>query len=118
MNSNRQIITIRTVICAAGILAGTFLRLFYLGVFPLDNTEATLALQAYQVSSSSTGAAFGGNPLYLVLTTGLFQLFGSSNFLARLIPALAGIAILFLPFANRKQSKCRLDGLDDLVTGN
>ena len=103
MKSNNQGFTIQSVIWLAGILTGVFLRIFYLGVFSLDNPEATLAIQAYNISRGVGAVTFGGNPLYLVLTTGLFQLLGSSNLIARLIPSLAGIALLFFPYAIRSR---------------
>ena len=76
--------------------------MIYLGSFSLDNAEATLALQAYQTVTGVPNTALSGNPLYLILTAILFYMGGSSDVLARLIPALAGIGLLFTPILFRK----------------
>jgi hypothetical protein len=82
------------------LYAGAFLlavafRLVNLGSLPLDDREAAEALKALQILGGSSPAS--GQPLYTLFTAGLFTLFGSSTFLARLIPALAGCLLVFLP---------------------
>jgi hypothetical protein len=82
------------------------LRLVGLGVLPLNDSEASLALQ-------SLGIAQGTRPLlaspvsYLSLTGLLFAVFGSSDFLARLIPALTGSMLALVPLLFRRQLKPR-----------
>ena len=75
-------------------------RLFDLGAIPLTEFEANWALQAFQVTIDQA-TTLGPQPAYIFLTGFLFNLFGSSDFLARLLPALAGTAILYFPFTLR-----------------
>jgi hypothetical protein len=78
-------------------LLAIFLRLFLLGSAPLSDTEAYWANQALQVSNSSTDLDLGPQPGYVMLTSLLFSLFGATNFLARLLPALAGSVLIIAP---------------------
>lgn len=86
------------------ILAVSFalvLRLFHLGGLPLTDWEAANALQAFDWIRSGLIPS-GSQPGYM-LTSGLFfQLFGSSNFAARLIPAMAGSLLALSPHLFRK----------------
>lgn len=77
------------------------LRFLHLGSAPLSDSEANWALQALHIAGNSTVAAstpLGPQPAYVFLTSILFQIFGSSNFLARFWPALMGSLLTFLPF--------------------
>jgi hypothetical protein len=79
------------------------IRLPRLGDMPLNDDEATLALQALQLSQGLK-PALGPHPAYLMFTTVLFFLHGGgTNFLARLAPALVGCLLVFVPllFASR-----------------
>jgi hypothetical protein len=79
------------------------LRLVGLGDMALNDLEADLALQALQVSQGLR-PALGPHPAYIMFTAPLFFLYGGgTNFLARLVPALAGSALVFAPllFADR-----------------
>lgn len=68
-------------------------RLLRLGSAPLSDAEADLALRALDGSLQ-----VGTQPLYVVLTSWLFFLVGgSSNFLARFWPAVAGAALVLTP---------------------
>jgi hypothetical protein len=78
------------------------LRLLRLGVAPLSDYEAEWALRALQVSRGEQ-AVLGPGPGYALLTGATFILFGNSNAIARLWPALVGSAVIFLPFILRKQ---------------
>jgi len=84
------------------ILLAAALRLIGLSSLPLSDAEATWALQALRAAEGAR-PALGPNPLYLLPTALSFFLFQSSNFLARLIPALAGIALAGLPWFFRKR---------------
>src|SRR4030067_1906443 len=77
------------------------LRLLRLGVAPLSDYEAEWALRALQVSGGEQ-AVLGPGPGYALLSGATFFLFGNSNALARLWPALGGGAAMFLPFFLRK----------------
>lgn len=83
----------------AFILALT-LRLIRLDALPLSDLEANWALQAFQLSQN-TGPALGPQPGYLLPTSLIFFIFGSSDFSARFIPALAGSLLVLVPFILR-----------------
>lgn len=72
-------------------------RLFRLGVVSLSDDEAGWALQALSIARGEP-IGMGPQPLYVVVTGSLFALFSASNFLARLLPALAGAGLVLLPF--------------------
>jgi hypothetical protein len=67
---------------------------------PLSEFEAQSAIQAYHLAEGEP-AQIGFQPAYTVLTAFLFTLFGSNEFLARLLPALVGSLLALLPFAFR-----------------
>ncbi len=79
----------------AGLLA-LGLRLWGLGTPALSEHEAQWALQALNVARGQV-QTLGGQPGYILFTSLLFGLLGSSNFLARLLPALAGGLLPLLP---------------------
>ncbi len=82
--------------CLAFILA-LALRLAKLGASPLSDIEAKWALQALGVAQG-TQPALGSQPAYILLTTLLFYGLGAgTNFLARLVPALTGSALVLVP---------------------
>jgi hypothetical protein len=78
------------------------LRLFHLGELPLSDREAGLALQAWQAVQGMR-PALGPEPGYVALTAALFFVFGSSDFLARLVPALAGGLLVLVPWILRER---------------
>jgi hypothetical protein len=87
------------------LLLGIFLRFYHLGAVPLSEEEAKWAVQALQVANpalQSGDFTIGPQPGYVFLTGFLFTLFNSSDFLARFWPALAGSALIFLPFLFRR----------------
>ena len=77
------------------------LRLVRLGHLPLDDGEATLALQALAAARGSD-TMFGAFPAYVGLTGLSFRLFTDTEFLVRFWPALAGALIVFIPQLFRK----------------
>jgi 4-amino-4-deoxy-L-arabinose transferase-like glycosyltransferase len=85
---------------AGALLLAVAFRLINLGSLPLDDREAVEALKALQILGGS--APTSGQPLYTLFTAGLFTIFGNSNFLARLVPALAGCLLVALPVLLRK----------------
>lgn len=89
--------TIEHFLYLAAALLGLSLRLASLGAAPLTDTEAAWALQALAVGQGNTGQLFAPQPAYVSLTRWLFELFGSTNFLARLWPALTGSLLVLLP---------------------
>src|SRR5512139_1411698 len=78
------------------------LRLLQLGTAPLTDSEAELAMQAFQIANG-TRPLLGPQPAYILLTSVLFLIFESSNFMARLVPALVGSAMVFAPLFFREK---------------
>src|SRR5512146_1542679 len=79
------------------------IRVVKLDTPPLSDNEARWALQALGVAQG-TRPLLGSQPAYILLTSVLFYLLGAgTNFLARLVPALAGSALSLVPslFAHR-----------------
>jgi hypothetical protein len=83
----------------AFILALT-LRLVRLDVLPLSDLEANWALQAFHLSQNAH-PALGPQPGYILPTALLFFIFGSTDFSARIIPALAGSLLVLVPYILR-----------------
>jgi len=77
------------------------LRLLNLGATPLAEGEAGLALKAFDVARGER-AALDPQPGYVALTGAVFALFGSSEFAARLWPALVGGLLVLAPFFFRR----------------
>jgi hypothetical protein len=77
------------------------LRFYQLGAAALSEFEAGWALQALSVAHGSA-VILDGQPAYILLTSLLFSIIKSTNFLARFIPALAGSLIIWLPFYFRR----------------
>ncbi len=77
------------------------LRLFKLGAAPLADSEAVFALQALALSHGQP-VTLGAQPAYILLTGLLFAVLRDTNFLARLIPALAGSLLVWLPYYFRR----------------
>ncbi len=79
------------------VIAALALRLAYLGQAPLSGFEAGWALQALGVARGEA-VVVGPQPAYVGLTSALFALTGSTTFLARFWPALAGGLLAGLPY--------------------
>jgi hypothetical protein len=78
------------------------LRLVMLGAAPLSESEAALALQSLGIAHGAR-PELAGQPGTLMVSAALFFLFGSSNFLARLWPAISGSLLVLAPLGFRKQ---------------
>ncbi len=76
-------------------------RLINLGDAALSETEAGLAIQAFDLARGELIVP-APQPVYLALTSMLFSLFGSSEAVARFWPALAGSLLVIAPFAFRR----------------
>lgn len=81
-------------------------RLIYLGAAPLTDSEATLALQALHIAQGQA-PLLGSQTGYILLTSILFAVINSTNFMARLIPALMGSTLVFAPYFFRDKIKPR-----------
>ena len=77
-----------------------FVRLALLGRTPLMESEASWAYQAWQIWKGESNN-LGSLVSYLSITEGLFSIFGSSNFIARFWPALAGSILIWVPYYSR-----------------
>lgn len=84
-------------------------RLLRLGELPLSDDEARWAMQAVDLAKG-LHPALGPQPAYVLLTALAFYVLQASNFTARLIPALAGSALVFAPlfFRDRLGNKAAL----------
>ena len=87
-------------------LLALILRIIQLGLFPLTDAEAAPALQALQIAQGAH-PAIGPQTAYVLLTSILFFIFGSFNFLARFVPALTGSLLVFVPFLFQQRLKPR-----------
>ena len=83
------------------VLLALALRLLNLGAAQLAEGEAGLALKAFDVARGER-AALDPQPGYVALTGAAFALFGSSEFTARLWPALVGGLLVLVPFFFRR----------------
>ena len=95
-----------TIEAALYVLIGVValvLRLANLGEPPLLTSEAREALAVYRYTMSMGAPLSTSSPAWFALTSFCFTLFGSSEFWARFIPAIAGAAIVFMPLIFRKE---------------
>lgn len=99
MNTNR--LTLENTLYLLAFAIALAVRLYRLGAAPLSDFEADWALQALGVSRWEQ-VAFGNSPGYVTLTGLTFFVVGSSNFAARLWPALAGSLLVLVPFIFRQ----------------
>lgn len=79
------------------LLLAIFFRFTNLGEAPLTEFEAQAALSAHSLSQGQT-PDLGNQPGYTVFVSPLFSLFGSSELIARLLPALLGTVLVLLPY--------------------
>lgn len=94
-------LSIETALYLGAFLLALGFRLNRLGDLPVGDKEATLALQALDLSQ--VGRVGGGAPGYLSLTAILFLLLGESSWLARFFPALAGSLMVLVPALFKNQ---------------
>jgi 4-amino-4-deoxy-L-arabinose transferase-like glycosyltransferase len=108
---NKKLVTIRVEVLLYLVLvvAAAWLRMAELEWPPLNNEEAIQALAVLQETPSAsslwteTDSLHSVSPAYKVLTAVVFQLLGSSDAWARLVPALFGLALVFTPLLLREQ---------------
>jgi uncharacterized protein (TIGR03663 family) len=110
----RSPITVETALWVfVGILA-LVLRLAHLGAAPLSADEAREAMLAWRAVTGQGMPEAGYSPLLLTLNTVLFILFGASDALARLGPALLGCLLALTPWLFRR----RIGRVGTLVAGS
>ena len=81
-------------------------RFIALGASPLTDSEAKLALQALHLAQGKA-PLLGPQPGYILLTSIFFAVIKSTNFMARVVPALVGSALVFVPYFFRGRLKPR-----------
>jgi hypothetical protein len=97
----------QTALYIIAVILALAVRLINLGAVPLTDLEARWALQALGVVQGAH-PALGSQPAYILLTSIFFFLYGGgTNFLARLVPALTGSALVLVPFLFRDRLKPR-----------
>jgi hypothetical protein len=79
-------------------------RLVQLGATPLTDSEASLALQALQIAQGAR-PLLEPQPGYILLTSILFAIMEGTNFMARIVPALTGSMLVFVPYLFREKLK-------------
>lgn len=84
------------------LLLAAAIRLVGLGEPSLSDAEATWAMQALDAARGGH-ALLGAQPGYILLTTATFFLSGTSEFLARFWPALAGTLLVLAPYWVRER---------------
>jgi len=97
-------IKFESVLYVIAFILALSLRFIRLGALPLSDIEAEWAMQALHLVQG-TRPLLGPQPIYILPTGLLFFLFGTSNFLARFIPALTGSALIFVPYLFRGRLK-------------
>ncbi|MBV6395377.1 MAG: hypothetical protein HFACDABA_00953 [Anaerolineales bacterium] len=95
-----------TIAYSIAFILALGMRFLLLGKLPLTDSEASLALQALQISQGAK-PALASNVAYINFSAILFFIFGSTNFLARFIPALVGSALALAPALFREKLKIR-----------
>lgn len=81
-------------------------RFAKLGAAPLTDSEARLALQAFHIAQSQA-QLLAPQPAYILFTSVFFAIIKSTNFMARVLPALVGSVLVFAPFYFREKIKPR-----------
>ena len=79
-------------------------RIIDLGAMPLTDSEANLALQALHIAQGKA-PLLGPQPGYILLTSLLFSIIKSTNFMARFLPAIVGSTLVFVPSFFREKIK-------------
>jgi uncharacterized protein (TIGR03663 family) len=88
-------VSLATIVWLIVIAVAAALRLARLDHLPLSIDESVRSFAAWQTSQGDTPASWPGD-MTSSLTAYLFSIFDSSDFLARLLPALAGSALVAL----------------------
>lgn len=95
-------LTVEMAVYAGLVALALGVRLAALGRFPLSLSEADTALAAWRAAQGDAWRPEAYSPLLLNANLLLFWLTRASDGAARLLPALAGSALVALPFAVRR----------------
>jgi uncharacterized protein (TIGR03663 family) len=85
------------------IVVALLLRLGGLGAQPLSDAEASQALVSWRLYQAQAPQPGTYSPLLATLNLVGFAMFGASDFVARLWPALFGVLLVVLPLGLRRQ---------------
>jgi 4-amino-4-deoxy-L-arabinose transferase-like glycosyltransferase len=85
--------TLEKALWLGALITTIFMRIVLLSQPTLNDSEASLALQAVQLANGQQSILLD-NPLYVLVTGALFRFFGSTTFLARFLPMITGIGLL------------------------
>lgn len=96
------VVTLEHAAYLAILLFAALWRWFDLAALPLHADEVRQALAAWQAAQGQPVSLAGLSPLLFTLQEATFWLTTGSDVLARLWPALAGVALCLLPFAWRR----------------
>ena len=94
-------LTVADAMLGVILLAAAILRLANLGFLPLSDAEAVQGLAVWQFWQPETAVIAPSSPAFFSLTASLTQLFGFTDGVMRLVPALFGLGIIFLPWLLR-----------------
>jgi uncharacterized protein (TIGR03663 family) len=94
-------LTVESALYVGLVLSAGLLRFCALGSQPLQEKEAELALNVWRFSTGGAANIRGFSPLLFHGTALSYVLFGASDYATRLIPALAGSAMVGLPYLLR-----------------
>src|SRR5437762_2977876 len=103
MNNQRSVLTLENFLYLAFFGLALGLRLYHLNAHPLNEPEAHEAMLAYRLIHGQVAAGLPSSPAYLFFTYFGFLIFGASDAIARLAPALFGAALVFLPMFFRNE---------------
>ncbi|KPK94342.1 MAG: hypothetical protein AMJ88_04225 [Anaerolineae bacterium SM23_ 63] len=109
MKEGKATITAETLLYIVIIAIAAALRLSNLGTLPLTDSESEYALSAASFTSQASHFWNDGegtiplSPAYLSFTTPVFYMVGTSEVSARIMPALAGLALVIAPLLLRKR---------------
>ncbi|GJM41067.1 MAG: hypothetical protein DHS20C20_13490 [Ardenticatenaceae bacterium] len=94
-------LTVADALLGIVLLGAAILRLANLGHLPLSDAEAIHALDVFRFWQPETAVLAPGSPAYFSLTGLLTQLFGFDDGMMRLVPALFGLGLVYLPWLLR-----------------
>jgi uncharacterized protein (TIGR03663 family) len=94
-------LTVESALYIGLVLVAGVLRFWALGSQPLQEREAELALDVWRFYTGGAASIRGHSPLLFHGTTLAYALFGASDYATRVIPALAGTAMVGLPYLLR-----------------
>jgi hypothetical protein len=96
-------ITMAQALLGLILLAAAIMRLGQLGKLPLSPAEAEAALAVWQFWQAGEMTVTPASPAYFLLTLIITPVLGFSDATVRLVPALAGLGLVALPWLLRRQ---------------